>query len=365
MGFKRRIIVRKGVCREPTHLRDAKYNCLIPGCYRYSQPHIHDVLRNCYRCRRIYRQGRSDLLAGYYAYGGFAEAVQADWLRNVCTTCYSKVRKPGHPFGSNAEESVEKRPKILRTRRHDPWWEATLEAFGHQCAYCGVEGEELTKDHKISLRHGGTDHPTNLIPACRSCNSRKGAKSDDQYRRWLKRELVAERLEWQEVSPGIVNRQTLTAHRPLVAPNQADTRNPRERGLDASLDCRPLELQGVRFSLAIDLQSNLAYLSASKDSLASPEILTGQDPSWGIGGWKGSELHLAVAQLTPAIHELAGACAGATALQAIPPRKSAYGLLWPTEERDTAISKIQAAHSAIACELSERKPPKHSPPTRS
>lgn len=42
------------------------------------------------------------------------------------------------------------------------------------CVYCGVEaGEEMTVDHVIPKRYGGTDQPSNLVPACRSCNSAK------------------------------------------------------------------------------------------------------------------------------------------------------------------------------------------------
>jgi hypothetical protein len=39
------------------------------------------------------------------------------------------------------------------------------------CAYCG--GEADTIDHVYPRAMGGTDHPSNLVPACGSCNSRK------------------------------------------------------------------------------------------------------------------------------------------------------------------------------------------------
>jgi 5-methylcytosine-specific restriction endonuclease McrA len=47
--------------------------------------------------------------------------------------------------------------------------------FGNRCAYCGSE-ERLTIDHVIPLARGGSHWPSNLRPACLSCNSRKGAR---------------------------------------------------------------------------------------------------------------------------------------------------------------------------------------------
>jgi len=57
-------------------------------------------------------------------------------------------------------------------------WMARVEYFGWACVYCGVELTEktLTKDHFIPLAKGGTDFTSNLVPACKSCNCRKGGR---------------------------------------------------------------------------------------------------------------------------------------------------------------------------------------------
>lgn len=47
--------------------------------------------------------------------------------------------------------------------------------FNNCCAYC-FERENLTVDHFIPINSGGADALYNLVPACRSCNSSKGAK---------------------------------------------------------------------------------------------------------------------------------------------------------------------------------------------
>jgi len=55
-------------------------------------------------------------------------------------------------------------------------WLEIKEKFGHKCAYCRKKGP-LTQDHLIPLSKGGDHSKENVVPACRSCNSRKGTKS--------------------------------------------------------------------------------------------------------------------------------------------------------------------------------------------
>ena len=51
-------------------------------------------------------------------------------------------------------------------------WFETLDFFDHRCAYCGKEGT-LEFDHVVPLSKGGGLTRKNIIPACKSCNSRK------------------------------------------------------------------------------------------------------------------------------------------------------------------------------------------------
>ena len=58
---------------------------------------------------------------------------------------------------------------------------------GH-CWYCGTlmnPWEDFTIDHMDPQKHGGGDEVENLIPACKECNSRKNAKTVEQYRGYL------------------------------------------------------------------------------------------------------------------------------------------------------------------------------------
>lgn len=55
---------------------------------------------------------------------------------------------------------------------------------GMQCAYCkqGLEDEVvLSLDHLIPRSHGGDNHQSNLITACRKCNSARGNRDWQQF----------------------------------------------------------------------------------------------------------------------------------------------------------------------------------------
>lgn len=58
-------------------------------------------------------------------------------------------------------------------------WREILKSFNHRCAYCGERLEKLTQDHVIPLAKGGSHTADNVVPACQSCNSKKGVKIYD------------------------------------------------------------------------------------------------------------------------------------------------------------------------------------------
>ena len=62
-------------------------------------------------------------------------------------------------------------------------WTEKLELFAHLCVYCGQSGRPLTIDHKIPISRGGTNSIENLVPACKSCNCRKGSKTAAEFLR--------------------------------------------------------------------------------------------------------------------------------------------------------------------------------------
>jgi 5-methylcytosine-specific restriction endonuclease McrA len=76
-----------------------------------------------------------------------------------------------------------------------------FKAWQHQCAYCGESADTL--DHVRPRHKGGATVTTNLVPACRNCNRRKGS---EEWREWfnrqdsylLDRELAV--LQWIQAS---------------------------------------------------------------------------------------------------------------------------------------------------------------------
>jgi len=59
-------------------------------------------------------------------------------------------------------------------------WEVILSQHNFRCAYCGCSLLDLfnpaTRDHLIPISKGGNNTKENIVPACRSCNSKKGFK---------------------------------------------------------------------------------------------------------------------------------------------------------------------------------------------
>lgn len=61
----------------------------------------------------------------------------------------------------------------------EEWIELCIR-YKDKCAYCGIE-TTLTADHVVPLSRGGTNYITNILPACKSCNSKKGVRSVQEF----------------------------------------------------------------------------------------------------------------------------------------------------------------------------------------
>lgn len=79
-------------------------------------------------------------------------------------------------------------PSIIRLERmiHRPRPRVKLtktEIFrrdGHTCQYCGRKTRDLTIDHVVPRRLGGSHSWENLVAACPTCNHRKGGRTLEQ-----------------------------------------------------------------------------------------------------------------------------------------------------------------------------------------
>src|SRR3990167_6600627 len=71
---------------------------------------------------------------------------------------YVRARREGYKLGHTPEQ-----------------WQDLISAYRSRCAYCGRK-RPLTKDHIVPISQGNpatVDRISNIVPACRSCNSRK------------------------------------------------------------------------------------------------------------------------------------------------------------------------------------------------
>lgn len=65
-------------------------------------------------------------------------------------------------------------------------WQTCLEYFHHTCAYCGDQQDfwhVLEQEHFVPLTSGGGYTASNIIPACKSCNS---SKQNKPARDWIR-----------------------------------------------------------------------------------------------------------------------------------------------------------------------------------
>lgn len=62
-------------------------------------------------------------------------------------------------------------------------WLARVCFFGWRCRYCktALNPTTLSRDHMIPLCRGGSNWPSNLVPCCRLCNSRKRHRTFKEF----------------------------------------------------------------------------------------------------------------------------------------------------------------------------------------
>lgn len=113
---------------------------------------------------------REESKAYYYANKDQSYTNKMEWMRShpERVSEYSRRRRARKMGAENIGVSTAE-------------WDSIVARYGNQCAYCGKSDVKLTMDHVVPLSKGGAHVPMNLVPACRSCNSRKRDKERDVF----------------------------------------------------------------------------------------------------------------------------------------------------------------------------------------
>lgn len=96
-----------------------------------------------------------------------------------------------HPEGRKAQKMRHRSRKLAAAGAGyttDAMIAARVAMFGGLCRYCGAPGTEV--DHRTPLVRGGSHWPANLVPTCKSCNSRKSSRTEFEFLELLAREGV-------------------------------------------------------------------------------------------------------------------------------------------------------------------------------
>ena len=105
-------------------------------------------------------------------------AVENALLRRALGFKYKEVIK------ERIDSLSQKKRHKLGVELTEQQWEISKKYFKNRCCYCG-EKTDLTKDHIKPLVKGGKLTMTNVLPACKSCNS---SKNDSEMVEWYKKQ---------------------------------------------------------------------------------------------------------------------------------------------------------------------------------
>jgi hypothetical protein len=124
------------------------------------------------------------------------------WYRQNRQRVANTVRRWKASNPERLRESLRQRKARKRAGRSvalepltKPAKEARFAIWKNQCAYCENVGA-MTVDHVLPLVAGGLDEPSNIAPACASCNTSKNANPVES---WYRRQPFFTEARWRKI----------------------------------------------------------------------------------------------------------------------------------------------------------------------
>lgn len=75
-------------------------------------------------------------------------------------------------------------------------WKNCLIHFDNKCAYCDKEHKGMNMEHVVPISKGGNNTKSNIVPACKSCNSRKNTK---EVYEWYRNDISYDEQREQKI----------------------------------------------------------------------------------------------------------------------------------------------------------------------
>lgn len=171
------------------------------GCFQASRPLTFAAERSCVVCATAYLpRATNQITCGrecHYLRHKFGERATAALAVSreprpcpVCDKPFSPIRRTGTVCSKNCARiawaranpmAIHSRRAKTKTKVLDRDWRRLVQRHDHRCAYCHAR-KPLTADHVVPLSRGGLHTIGNLLPACKSCNSRKHTRYLTEWR---------------------------------------------------------------------------------------------------------------------------------------------------------------------------------------
>lgn len=159
-----------------------------PQKYNFSQ--WEKLMEKYKKCERLIpRRAGYSFAFGFYCIHCVEQAIKrqfihcqicnkktASFMNGYCYDCYPIYRNLGAQVAQHLQRAVNANTPATLTLKQ---WAQAIAYFGQRCAYCQIRPFQVLEHfHPIALGGGTTED--NCVPACKSCNSKKGGAHSDR-----------------------------------------------------------------------------------------------------------------------------------------------------------------------------------------